>query len=155
MNKLNQRRADLVTKVKMVLAGAGVPPGAYAKTLASVIGVAIAQAYRKLSGVSPFTLPQLEAFELAYGVQLVEVRFDDLGEVKNFRPWTEATLTIAGHELPCRAQIASAQKLERPRYVAFLVRGEWRICIPEEHVSDGPVFDVDDITLVTGESEQT
>jgi hypothetical protein len=155
MNKLTQRRADLVTKVKMVLARAGVPPGAYAKTLAGVIGVAIAQAYRKLSGASPFTLPQLEAFEQAYGVQVIEVMLDDLTEVKSFRPWTDATFLIAGHKLPCRALVESAQKLANPLYLAFLIKGEWQICLAEEHVVDGPVFDVDELTLVTGEFMQS
>lgn len=151
MNKLTQRRADFVTKVKSVLASAGVPPGAYARTLAGVIGVAIAQAYRKLSGASPFTLPQLEAFELAYGVELIKVLLDDEQEANALRPWTEASLVINGHTLPCHALIGSAQKLARPRYVAFLFRGEWRICLTEEHDGDGPVFDVDELVLVTGE----
>ena len=155
MNKLLQRRSDFVTKVKIVLASAGVPPGAYAKTLASVIGVAIAQAYRKLSGASPFTLPQLEAFEVDYGVQLIEVRLDDLATVKSFRPWTAASFVIAGNKLPCRALIEGAQKLANPRYVAFLVRGEWQICLAKEHVGNGPVFDVEEVALVTGDSEQS
>lgn len=154
MNKLRQRRADCVTKVKMVLARAGVPPGAYAKTLAGVIGVAIAQAYRKLSGASPFTLPQLEAFELAYGVQMIEIRLDDLTEVKSFRPLTDATFIVAGHKLPCLALIGSAQKLDNPIYIAFLVRGEWQIRLAEEHVANGPVFDVDELMLMTDESAQ-
>lgn len=154
MDKLTQRRADFVTKVKMVLARAGVPQGAYAKTLAGVIGVAIAQAYRKLSGASPFTVPQLEAFELAYGVQVIEVRLDDLTEVKSFRPWTDATFMVGGHKLPCRALIGSAQKQAKPLYVAFLVRGGWQICLAEEHVADGPVFDVDELALLTDEPTQ-
>jgi hypothetical protein len=155
MDAMMKRRADCVTKVKMVLAGAGVPPRAHAKTLAAVIGVAIAQAYRKLSGASPFTLPQLEAFELAYGVQLVEVRLDDLATVKSFRKWTDASFVVAGHKLPCRALIESAQKSASPRYVAYLVRGEWQICLAEEHLGNGPVFDVEELALVTGESEQS
>jgi len=154
MDPMMKRRADCVTKVKMVLAGAGVPPRAYAKTLSGVIGVAIAQAYRKLSGVSPFTLPQLEAIELAYGVQLIEVRLDDLATTKSFRPWTDASFMVAGHRLPCRALIESAQKLATPRYIAFLVRGEWQICLAEEHVGNGPVFDVEELALLTGEPEQ-
>lgn len=153
MDTITTRREDLVTKVKLVLAGAGVPQRMYAKTLAGVIGVAIAQAYRKLSGASPFTLPQLEAFELVYGVQLLEVRLDDVATVRSIRPWTEASLIVAGHRLPCRARVGGAQKLETPRYIAFLVRGEWQICLAKEHVRDGPVFDVDELALVTGESE--
>jgi hypothetical protein len=154
MNNLTQRRADFVTKVKMVLASAGVPPGAYAKTLAGVIGVAIAQAYRKLSGASPFTLPQLEAFELAYDVQLFEVRLDVIPEGKTIRYWTEGSLIVAGRKLPCRALVGGAQKLANPKYVAFLIRGEWQICLADEHAGDGPVFDVDELALVTGESVQ-
>ena len=155
METLTKRRVDCVTKVKMVLAAAGVPPGAYAKTLAGVTGVAIAQAYRKLSCASPFTLPQIEAFEQAYGVQLVEVRFDDLDCVKYSRPWTEAVFAIAGHKLPCRALIDSAQKLASPRYVAYLVRGEWHICLGEEYARNGPVFDVEELRLITGGAEQS
>jgi hypothetical protein len=155
MDKLMQRRADCVTKVKMVLACAGVPQRAYAKTLAPVIGVAIAQAYKKLSGASPFTMPQLEAIELAYGVQLIEVRLDDLDTARNFRAWTDASLVIAGHTLPCRALVGGTQKLASPRYVAFLIRGAWQICLAEDHVPDGPVFDVDALTLVMGDSLQT
>ena len=155
MDTMAKRRVDFVTKVKMVLAAAGVPQGAYAKTLAGVIGVAIAQAYRKLSGASPFTLPQLEAFEMAYGVQLIEVRLDDLGAAKSLRPWTEASFVVAGHKLPCRALIGSAQKSASPRYLAFLVRGEWQICLAKDHAGKGPVFDVEELTLITDESEQT
>jgi hypothetical protein len=58
MDSIEQRRVDLITKVKSALADAGVPPAGYAKALSSVIGVAITQAYRKLSGASAFTFPQ-------------------------------------------------------------------------------------------------
>jgi len=66
MDKLEQRRIDLIAAVRTVLANAGIKPPACAKELSNVLGIAIAQAYRKLNGSSVFTLPQIEAIEQAY-----------------------------------------------------------------------------------------
>jgi hypothetical protein len=148
MNNLEQRRADLVAKVKLVLANAGVQAPAYAKTLSSVLDVGIAQAYRKLSGASPFTLPQIEAIELAYGVELLSVQFDASGaSSKGIRTWTKATFVIAGRELACQAILGAARKGADRRYAAFLRRGAWFICLPEDHNEPEPLFDVEALAM--------
>jgi hypothetical protein len=73
MDSLEQRRVDLIVTVRRTLIDAGVPAHGCAKALSTVLGVAIAQAYRKLNGTSVFTFPQIEAIEQEYGVQLLTV----------------------------------------------------------------------------------
>ncbi|UTY55886.1 helix-turn-helix domain-containing protein [Massilia sp. erpn] len=147
-----QRRHDLITKVKLVLATVGVQPQAYAKALSSVIGVAIAQAYRKLNGASAFTLPQIEAIEIAYGVELLRVQLDAVHPgVKGMQSWTKALFVLGSHRLPCQIRIGAARKVSRQRFAAFLRRGEWHVCLRSEYAGTEPLFAIDAMTMVIDE----
>jgi hypothetical protein len=151
MDKLEQRRVDLIAAVRSVLANAGIKPPACAKELSNVLGIAIAQAYRKLNGSSVFTLPQIEAIEQTYGVELltVQVAPDQLpAEVRN---WTGATLLVGHHKLPCEISVGSSRRASSARYAAFLLRGEWFVCLPNEHSGNEPLFDVDEMHMTARE----
>ena len=151
MDKLEQRRIDLIAAVRTVLANAGIKPPACAKELSNVLGIAIAQAYRKLNGSSVFTLPQIEAIEQRYGVELlaVQVAPDQLpAEVRN---WTGATLLIGQHKLPCDIAVGSSRRTLSARYAAYLSRGEWFVCMPHEHSTNEPLFDVDEMRMTVRE----
>lgn len=147
MDKLEQRRIDLIAAVRTVLANAGIKPAACAKELSNVLGIAMAQAYRKLNGSSVFTLPQIEAIEQTYGFELLKVQVapDQLpAEVRN---WTDATLLIGQHKLPCEISVGSSRRASSARYAAFLLRGEWFVCLLSEHSGAEPLFDVDEMHM--------
>ena len=147
MDKLEKRRVDLIAAVRLVLANAGVKPPGLAKELSNVLGIAIAQAYRKLNGSSVFTFPQIEAIEQAYGVQLFTVQVSTgllPAEVGN---WTGATLLAGPHKLPCEIAIGSSKRVSSARYAAFLSRGDWFVCLPYDHAGDEPLFDVNEIRI--------
>lgn len=150
MDTFEQRRMDLIARVKRVLVNAGVPETGWAKALSLAIGVAVAQAYRKLSGASVFTLPQIEAIELAYGVELLTVPLDSgPAPIKTVRNWANAMFLVAGHELPCQVVLGSARKAVGHRFAAFLLRGKWFVCLPEEYSGTDPLFDVDLMRMPT------
>jgi len=150
MDSLEKRRQDLVVQVKRVLAAAGVPTSGYAKTLSTVLGVASAQAYRKLSGASVFTLPQIEAIELHFGVELLTVvPCSATAFVKGIADWTDATFAVSGHMLPCKVQLGNARKEGTHRFAAFLLRGAWHVCLPEECDDTYPLFDVTAMDMIT------
>ncbi|WP_436108463.1 helix-turn-helix domain-containing protein [Massilia sp. LjRoot122] len=150
MDSLEKRRRDLVLQVKRVLAAAGVPASGYAKTLSTVLGVASAQAYRKLSGASVFTLPQIEAIETHFGVELLTVvPSSDGAFVKGISAWTDATLRVAGHALACKVQLGNARKGSTHRFAAYLLRGEWHVCLADDCSDIYPLFDVTSMDMVT------
>lgn len=150
MDSLEKRRRDLVVQVKRVLAAAGVPASGYAKTLSLVLGVASAQAYRKLSGASVFTLPQIEALETHFGVELLTVvPSSDKTFVKGISDWTDATFRVAGHALACKVQLGNARRGSAHRFAAYLLRGEWFVCLPVECDDTYPLFDVTAMDMVT------
>lgn len=152
MASIKQRRADLIARVKWVLANAGVPPISYAKALSSVIGVAIAQAYKKLSGASVFTLPQIEAIEFAYGVELLAVPQDPKQTpVRGSRNLTNATFVVAGHSLPCQIILGAARSTAGRRFAAFLHRGEWFVCLTIEYSGNAPLFEVEVLNMIIDE----
>lgn len=146
MESLDQRSFDLIARVRLVLETAGVPPSGCAKALSSVLGVAIGQAYRKLRGDNPFTLPQIEAIEKAYGVQLLAVPACT-SAAKTVRAWTDALFEIGGRELPCRIVLGSARKASNNRYAAFLQRGQWYVMLSDEYDGTDPLFDIDVMQL--------
>jgi len=147
MDKLEQRRIDLIAAVRTVLANAGTKPHACAKELSNVLGIAIAQAYRKLNGSSVFTLPQIEAIELAYGVELLTVQVAPEQLPAELRNWTSATLLVGHYTLPCEIAVGSSRRASSARYAAFLLRGEWFVCLPQVHSGSEPLFDVDEMRM--------
>lgn len=151
MDKLEQRRIDLIAAVRTVLANAGIKPPALAKELSTVLGIAIAQAYRKLNGSSVFTLPQIESIEQTYGVELLAVQVVPdqlLAEVRNC---TAATLLIGQYKLPCEIAVGPCRRTLSTRYAAYLSRGKWFVCIPDEHATNEPLFDVDEMRMTMRE----
>lgn len=155
MDSLEKRRRDLVLQVRRVLAAAGIPTSGYAKTLSTVLGVASAQAYRKLSGASVFTFPQIEAIETHFGVELLTVvPSSDSAFVKGISDWTDATLDIAGQALACKVQLGHARKGSTHRFAAYLLRGEWHVCVSGDCDDTFPLFDVTAINMVTTVSDK-
>lgn len=150
MDSVEQRRVDLIAKVRATLMDAGVPASGCAKALANVLDIAIAQAYRKFSGASVFTLPQIEAIEEKYGVQLLTVTQDSgTRPVKGSRFWSDATFVVEGRKIPCRVAVGAAGRAEGHRFVAFILKGQWYVYLAEEYSGKEPVFDVDAIQMAT------
>jgi hypothetical protein len=151
MDSVEQRRVDLIAKVRSTIMEAGVPAPGCAKALSSVLGIAIAQAYRKFSGASVFTLPQIEAIEQEYGVQLLVVPQDHRTlPAKSARGWTEATFVVEGRGIPCQVALGGARKAIGHRFVAFIIKGQWYIYLADEYSGKEPLFDVDAMHMVTG-----
>lgn len=144
MDSVEQRRVDLIAKVRATIMEAGVPAHGCAKALSTVLDIAIAQAYRKLSGASVFTLPQVEAIEQEYGVQLLIVPHDSRAQpFKNPGSWTDATFVVEGRQIPCHVSLGGARKAVGQRFVAFILKGQWYVYLAEEYLGKEPLFDVD------------
>lgn len=152
MESLEQRREDLIARVKRTLSSAAVTPAGYAKTLAKVLGISLPQAYRKLNGASVFTMPQIEAIESAYGIELLAVPSgEDKSALKGVRTFIEATFVVADYALPCQIILGTARKAPGHRYSAFLKRGQWYVCVPGDYAGSEPLFDVIALHLSPGE----
>ena len=129
---------------------AGVPAQGCAKALSAVLGIAIAQGYRKLSGASVFTLPQIEAIENEYGVQLFVVPQElNVHTAKISRSWTDATFVVEGRRIPCQVSLGGARKSANHRFVGFILKGQWFIYLAEEYSGREPLFDVDAMRMAT------
>lgn len=150
MDSVEQRRVELIAKVRATIMDAGVPASGCAKALSTVLGVAIAQAYRKFSGASVFTLPQIEAIEQEYGVQLLTVPQEPrMHSVASHRSWTDATFVVEGRQIPCQVTLGGARKAVSHRFVAFILKGHWYIYLAEEYSGKEPLFDVDSMRMAT------
>lgn len=150
MDSVEQRRVDLIAKVRATLIDAGVPASGCAKALSTVLDVAIAQAYRKLSGVSVFTFPQIEAIEQEYGVQLLTVvQGPNTQPGKTSRSRINATLVVEGRNIPCEVTLGGARKAVGRRFVAFLLKGQWYIYLADEYSGKEPLFDVEAMQMNT------
>lgn len=150
MDSVEQRRVELIAKVRTTLLEAGVPASGCAKALSSILGIAIAQAYRKFSGASVFTLPQIEAIELKYGVQLLTVPHEPRTlSIKSHRSWTDATFVVEGRQMPCEVTLGGARKAGGHRFVALILKGQWYIYLADEYSGNEPLFDVEAVHMVT------
>jgi len=150
MDSVEQRREELIAKVRATLIDAGIPTSGCAKALSTVLDIAIAQAYRKFSGASVFTFPQIEAIEEKYGVQLLTVTQDPgTQSVKGSRFWSDATFVVDGRQIPCRVALGAAGRVQGHRFVAFILKGRWYVYLAEEYSGKEPVFDVDAIQIAT------
>lgn len=150
MDSVEQRRVDLIAKVRATIMEAGVPASGCARELSTVLGIAIAQAYRKFSGASVFTLPQIEAIEQKYGVQLLTVPQEPRTHpLKSPRSWTDATFVVEGRQMPCQVALGGAKKALGHRFVAFILKGQWYIYLANEYSGKEPVFDVDAMRMAT------
>jgi hypothetical protein len=150
MDTVEQRRSDLIARVRATLMEAGIPSSGCAKALSSVLGIAIAQAYRKFSGASVFTLPQIEAIEEKFGVQLLTVTQEPGTQlVKGSRFWSDATFVVEGRTIPCRVAVGDAGKAPGHRFVAFILKGQWYVYLAEEYSGKEPVFNVAAIQIAT------
>jgi hypothetical protein len=148
MDSVEQRRVDLIAKVRTTIMEAGVPTHGCAKALSTVLGIAIAQAYRKLSGASVFTFPQVEAIEHEYEVQLLIVPQDPLAG-KSSRSLTNATFVVEGRNIPCQVSLGGARKATGQRFVALILKGQWYIYLAEEYSGKEPLFDVEAMHMAT------
>jgi hypothetical protein len=143
MDSVEQRREDLIARVKGALSSTGVTPAGYAKTLSNVLSISLPQAYRKLNGVSVFTMPQIEAIESAYGIELMVVPSGEDERIpKGVRTFIEATFAIGDYALPCQIILGTARKAPGHRFSAFLKRGQWYVCVPGDYAGSEPLFDV-------------
>jgi hypothetical protein len=150
MDSLERRRVELIAKVRTTLIDAGVPAHGCAKALSTVLGVAIAQAYRKLNGVSVFTFPQIEALEQEYGVQLLTVVQEPNAQPgRTSRSWIDATFVVEGRNIPCEITLGGARKAVGQRFVAFLLKGQWYVYLGDEYSGKEPLFDVEAMHMVT------
>jgi hypothetical protein len=141
-----ERRIELAAQVKRVLAGADIPRAAYAKTLCDVLGIAIAQSYRKLNGASDYTLPQIAALEQHFGVELIRVVVERelLTPRKGTKNWTDAVLILDDQSVLCRIVVGSAwQEPPRRPFAAYLERGQWQVCLPSKCPGGAPLFEVE------------
>lgn len=148
MDSVEQRRVDLIAKVRTTLIEAGVPASKCAKALSTVLGIAIAQAYRKLNGASVFTFPQVEAIEREYGVQLLLVPQEPSTQpVRPSRSWINATFVVEGRTIPCHASLGGGRKSPDQRFVAFILKGQWYIYLADEYSGREPLFDVEEMHM--------
>jgi hypothetical protein len=149
MDNAKQIRLELSSRVKQVLKGAGVSKEAFAKTLCRVLGLGEAQAYRKLRAEADYTLPQIAAIENEFQVQILEFADDNsCTTTRDFLAWIAADLAIGGKNFSCRIVVGKALRHPPRRvFAAFLLRGKWSVCLPEECMTNVPLFEIDHLEL--------
>ncbi|RQS71571.1 two-component system response regulator [Burkholderia sp. Bp8963] len=150
MPNIEQASADLITatKVRDLLTRNGIPPRSHNTTIANVLGLSFSVVTRKMKGLIPWNLSQLQDIATHFGVPPA-ILLDDRGAQAN-APATEmidATLVIESRRLRCRAAIA-AKASSRPEsdFVAVQSQGEW-IVTERQYAHEGRTYPVDLIEL--------
>jgi hypothetical protein len=145
MCTLEERRAQLAKKIRLVLTDAQIPQARMARKLAETLGLGRAQSYNKLGGETDYTLPQIAVLEDEFKVRILEI-------VKDHRhpldaDWVNAELKIGASIISCRILLGTA--LLDPlncNFAAYLTAGKWYVCIPALHKIDKPLFSVDKLS---------
>ncbi|MGU7771918.1 response regulator [Burkholderia sp. MR1-5-21] len=142
--------ADLITatKVRDLLTRNGIPPRSHNTTIANVLGLSFSVVTRKMKGLIPWNLSQLQDIATHFGVPPA-ILLDDRAAQPNApaAEMVDATLVIESRRFRCRAAIsAKASSHGESDFVAVQSEGEW-IVTERQHAREGRTYPVDLIEL--------
>lgn len=150
MSNSEQANADLITatKVRDLLTRNGVPPRSHNTTIANVLGLSFSVVTRKMKGLIPWNLSQLQDIATHFGVPPA-ILLDDKG-TQPAAEMIDATLVIESRRFRCRAALsAKACSQIETDFVALQWQGEW-IVTERRHAREGRLYPVDVVELRSG-----
>ncbi|MPV59502.1 two-component system response regulator [Burkholderia sp. HI2761] len=148
MPNSEQANADLITatKVRDLLTRNGIPPRSHNTTIANVLGLSFSVVTRKMKGLIPWNLSQLQDIATHFGVPPA-ILLDDKGTQRAAAEMIDATLVIESRRFRCRAAIsAKATSQIETDFVALQWQGEW-IVTERQQAREGRIYPVDVIEL--------
>lgn len=138
MSTTEQANVDLITanKVRDLLNRNGIPPRSHNTTIANVLGLSFSVVTRKMKGLIPWNLSQLQDIATHFGVPPA-ILLDDKGTQPAAAEMIDATLVIESRRFRCRAAISSkASSQAETDFVALQWQGEWLIT-ERQHAREG------------------
>lgn len=148
MSTTEQANVDLITanKVRDLLNRNGIPPRSHNTTIANVLGLSFSVVTRKMKGLIPWNLSQLQDIATHFGVPPA-ILLDDKGTQPAAAEMIDATFVIESKRLRCRAAISTkATSQIETDFVALQWQGEW-IVTEREYAREGRTYPVDVIEL--------
>ncbi|MBR8301920.1 two-component system response regulator [Burkholderia dolosa] len=148
MSTSEPANADLITatKVRDLLNRNGIPPRSHNTTIANVLGLSFSVVTRKMKGLIPWNLSQLQDIATHFGVPPA-ILLDDKGLQPAAAEMIDATLVIESRRFRCRAAIAAkASSQIDTDFVALQSQGEW-IVMERDQAREGRTYPVDAIEL--------
>ncbi|WP_261535115.1 helix-turn-helix domain-containing protein [Burkholderia multivorans] len=139
---------DLITanKVRDLLNRNGIAPRSHNTTIANVLGLSFSVVTRKMKGLIPWNLSQLQDIATHFGVPPA-ILLDDKGAQPADAEMIDATLVIESRRFRCRAAISTkASSQIDTEFVALQSQGEW-IVTERRHAREGRTYAVELIEL--------
>ena len=124
MSNSEQANVDLITanKVRDLLNRNGIPPRSHNTTIANVLGLSFSVVTRKMKGLIPWNLSQLQDIATHFGVPPA-ILLDDKGTQPAAAEMIDATLVIESRRFRCRAAISTKASPERDGFRRAAVAG--------------------------------
>lgn len=117
--------------MRFVMSSSGIHKPDQAKTLAHIIGVSVPQAYKKLNGRSDMTLPQIDAFNRAYGVRILSTVAHpgaSLLTEKSSARIADALFLVGKSEVSCSITVGpNLRDGYSKRYAGYRLEGTWYV----------------------------
>ncbi|ABX18890.1 response regulator receiver protein [Burkholderia multivorans ATCC 17616] len=148
MPNSQQANVDLITanKVRDLLNRNGIAPRSHNTTIANVLGLSFSVVTRKMKGLIPWNLSQLQDIATHFGVPPA-ILLDDKGAQPADAEMIDATLVIESRRFRCRAAISTkASSQIDTEFVALQSQGEW-IVTERRHAREGRTYAVELIEL--------
>ncbi|MCR1769677.1 response regulator [Burkholderia glumae] len=143
-----QANVDLVTanKVRDLLSRHGIPPRSQNTTIANVLGLSVSVVTRKMKGLIPWNLSQLQDIATHFGVPPA-ILLDDKGTQPAAADMIDATFVVESRRFRCRAAISTkASSQVETDFVASQWQGAW-IVTERAHAHQGRTYPVELIEL--------
>ena len=147
--------------MRFVMSNADVHRSVHAKKLAGVIGVSVPQAYKKLNGRSDMTLPQIDAFNKAFGVHILSTvaqpRDDDSIQNEATRI-ADALFLVGKREVSCSITLGpSVREGYQQRYAGYRLNSVWYVNEVTVCPADTALYEIERlvINLDSGEPRPT
>lgn len=148
MPNSEQANVDLITanKVRDLLNRNGIAPRSHNTTIANVLGLSFSVVTRKMKGLIPWNLSQLQDIATHFGVPPA-ILLDDKGAQPADAEMIDATLVIESRRFRCRAAISTkASSQIDTEFVALQSQGEW-VVTERRHAREGRTYAVELIEL--------
>lgn len=144
--------AQLPEMMRAVMSRAGIRKVEHAKTLSSIIGVSVPQAYKKLNGGSDMTLPQIDAFNRAFEVQVLSTSV-----ISPDHPLDKSTSVIKGAyfivgpgrmDVSCTIVVGVQLRSDYAnRFAAFRSEGTWFVDEVAACPGNAALYEIEKLTI--------
>ncbi|MCP1120825.1 response regulator [Robbsia andropogonis] len=137
-------------KVRDLLNRNGIPPRSHNTTISSVLGLSFSVVTRKMKGLIPWNLSQLQDIARHFGVPPAVLLDDSVAQPVEAE-MIDATLVIESRRFRCRAAISKSSSQSETNFVAQQSLGEWIVTEQQNVVGEGHTYPVDLIELRSAE----